>query len=372
MLKKIKLIFLTIPFLIIIQVNASPKEKIISLNAISGLQYDQVRFSVMPGEEVKIVFTNNDDMDHNLVFTEPESREEIVDAALRLGAEGPERDFVPGSPKVLFYIPVLSPGQTESISLRAPEIPGVYPYVCTYPGHGFIMFGAMYVTNEAMPAIEMDLNIPPNRRMDEDSNNKQVGSHSEHAKMLNHPYKLVEPYLYRVFISDATPAAIAVRLPQELSYCWDAGTCYLRFAWKGGFLDHSDLWEGHKDAFVKILGPVFFRDKTEFPFRIEEIDNIPNVKFKGYRLINRFPEFHFLINGIDIYELILPKSDGTGLIRAFRIPKSNKTIWFTTNSQDGVEYESSKGRWENGSLKLSSSEAKEFTITMTIKEGVQL
>ena len=35
----------------------------------------------------------------------------------------------------------------------------------------------------------------------------------------------------------AGPAAIAVSLPNDLSYCWDAGSCRLRYAWQGEFLD---------------------------------------------------------------------------------------------------------------------------------------
>ena len=74
-----------------------------------------------------------------------------------------------------------------------------------------------------------------------------------------HPYALIPPYLYHVFIEGASPDAIAVHLPEDLSYAWDAGACRLRFAWKGGFLDMSDLWKGHFDASAKILGDIFYR-----------------------------------------------------------------------------------------------------------------
>src|SRR4028119_2057971 len=88
----------------------------VSLKAIAGLQYDVVRFQVKPGQEVKIVLSNEDDMSHNLVFTQPGAREEIVQTALKLGTEGPKMDYIPDSPKVLAYIPVLSPGQTKSVT----------------------------------------------------------------------------------------------------------------------------------------------------------------------------------------------------------------------------------------------------------------
>jgi putative heme-binding domain-containing protein len=40
---------------------------------------------------------------------------------------------------------LLQPGESQAITFEAPKTPGVYPYVCTYPGHWRRMFGALYV-----------------------------------------------------------------------------------------------------------------------------------------------------------------------------------------------------------------------------------
>ena len=40
---------------------------------------------------------------------------------------------------------LVAPREAEKISFVAPTQPGVYPYVCTYPGHWRRMYGAMYV-----------------------------------------------------------------------------------------------------------------------------------------------------------------------------------------------------------------------------------
>ena len=37
-------------------------------------------------------------------------------------------------------------GQSEVLSFTAPADPGDYPYLCTYPGHRFLMKGVMEVT----------------------------------------------------------------------------------------------------------------------------------------------------------------------------------------------------------------------------------
>ncbi|MEO6187735.1 MAG: plastocyanin/azurin family copper-binding protein [Ginsengibacter sp.] len=335
----------------------------ISLKA-SGMQYDKVRFHVRPGARVKITLKNEDDMSHNLVITQPGSRLDIVKAAQNLGEEGSKINFIPSLSKVLWYIPLLSPGQTESITFLAPKVPGIYPYVCTYPGHGFVMFGAMYVSNEAMPALKEDPNIPPSRKNDHDTTD-----HSAKALQAGHPYPLIPPFLFRTFMPDTGPDAIAVRLPQNLSYCWDAGTCRLRYAWQGEFLDFTDFWKSYKRFSVEITGTIFYRDKTKFPLHLGRSENIPVVEFKGYKLIEKYPEFHYTIKGIDVYELIHSKPDGTGLIRTFRIPEITESIWFTYGRGDGVNYYCSKGHVVNNEIKLSANEAHEFTIIMTKKGG---
>src|SRR5687767_5561030 len=45
------------------------------------------------------------------------------------------------------------------------------------------------------------------------------------------------PQVLRIFMPDASPAAIAVALPGDLSFCFDASECRLRYVWKGGFID---------------------------------------------------------------------------------------------------------------------------------------
>lgn len=339
---------------------------VISMKALTGLQYDQVRFNVKPGAIVKLTLTNSDDMSHNLVFTLPGKRQEVVDAALKLGEKGVALNYIPQLPSVLWSIPVLSPGESMTVTFTVPDKPGIYPFVCTYPGHSFVMYGAMYVTDGALPPLKEDLNIPPGRRSD----GLKVSSadHSMH-KMKSHPYEEVPPYLYRTFIQDAGPAAIAVRLPQNLSYFWDAGECRLRYATSGEFLDMKELWAGHRQAVARNLGEVFYRDKTEYPFRMGSPGNIPVVQFKGYKLIDRYPEFHYLINGVDVYELIKENSDGSGLLRTFRIPKANQTVWFVFSPEDGVAYDFSKGKLSNGRLELSPAAARQFTVRMTRKGG---
>ena len=336
---------------------------IISLDAIGGLKYDKARFSVKAGAKVKLILTNKDDMSHNLVITAPGARMDVVNASMKLGSDGSKMNYIPKIPEVLWAIPLLLPGESKSITFTAPAKPGLYPYVCTYPGHGFVMFGEMRVTDKGAKE-----NKKQESSKSGDKNNVVSDAHAHHENPPPaHPYKTVPPFMYRVFIPDASPAAIAVSLPQNISYCWDAGTCRLRYAWQGDFLDNTTLWKGHRDAYGKILGTVFYRDKTTYPFHIDQPGNIPTVQFRGYRLIDRYPEFHYTMNGIEVFELLKSRADGKGLIRTFRIPKTDRIIWFICDPSDGISYQSSAGKWIDGKLKLLPEEAVQFTLTMTQK-----
>ncbi|WP_331077985.1 plastocyanin/azurin family copper-binding protein [Daejeonella sp.] len=376
-----KIFSLMLALLSIVQLyaqNNADTIRTIKIDVLVGLQFDLVRFNVKPGEKLNLIFSNSDDMSHNLLITKPGARLDVVNEALKLGQKGPELDYIPISSSVLWSIPVVNPNQFRTLSFTAPKQEGVYPYVCTLPGHGFIMFGAMYVSSDGrMPELKDDPNIPPNRRAGDNSlsgtqhTNHQVKDQAVKIKTL-HPYTPVSPYIYRVFIDGASPAAIAVSLPGDLSYCWDAGTCKLRFAWSGGFLDNSELWKGKGDVSAKVVGNVFFRDKTDFPLSFSADNKTPKLDYKGYKLINRYPEFHYTINGIDVYELILPNVDGQGLIRTFSIPDVKNTVWFNTDQSDGVKYKASAGSWEGNSLRLTPKEARKFSITMTMKEGGML
>ena len=52
---------------------------------------------------------------------------------------------MPVSDKILMSSQSLDKGRSQAIAFDAPTTPGVYPYVCTYPGHWRRMFGALYV-----------------------------------------------------------------------------------------------------------------------------------------------------------------------------------------------------------------------------------
>ncbi|MCU0451201.1 MAG: plastocyanin/azurin family copper-binding protein [Bernardetiaceae bacterium] len=117
----------------------------VSLGTRPGLVYDQTQLQVQAGSKVKIVFNNVDDMPHNFVLVAPGKANEVGQLALKLGIDGPAMQYVPNSPLVLYHTNMVGPGQSEAIFFTAPDEPGEYMFVCTYPGHAFKMQGIMKV-----------------------------------------------------------------------------------------------------------------------------------------------------------------------------------------------------------------------------------
>lgn len=331
-------------------------QQTITIRAVAGMQYDKVRFQVEPGSEVTIIFENTDDIDHNLLITEPDSREEVVEAALELGERGMEMNFIPRDTGVLWSTPVLSSGESDTLTFNVPQQEGIYPYVCTFPGHGTVMYGAMYVsTTEAMPPLKEDRNIPPSQR----------GNETEPKKILR-PYKTEEPpYVYRTSMPGAGPAAIAVHLPDSISYCWDPDVRRLRYIWRGKFIDNSVRWSTKGDATANVLGTVFYRDQEQYPLRIGRKKGKTETEYKGYKLVKGgYPEFHYTVDGYDVYERITQTKAGNGIQRTFKIPEATQNIYFSYVSQHGVKVEADRGVWKGSTLVLEPEAAKHFTITM--------
>lgn len=353
--------WIAILLLCAVKVHATGKnDTTIRIKAIAGLQYDITSFRVAPGQKVKLIFYNADDMNHNLVFTVPGAREKVVDAATALASEGLKMNYIPPIKDVLWSIPIIESGNSASITFTVPQKAGVYPYVCTYPGHGYVMFGEMVVAQKKRSATIP--NVTPSTK----KQGKSVDNLHEHSPEHKHSEGFeFTPAVYRIFMPDAGPAAIAVHLPQRLSYCWDAGTCTLRYAWEGDFLDNTEIWKGHRDAQSRILGSIFFRETSEFPLQPDKPGNIPVVQFRGYRLIDHLPEFHYVVDGMDVYEFIEAKKDGSGLIRNLRVPAANRILYFVTASDGRITYEASAGTWQDGQLRILPEEAKHITITMT-------
>ena len=120
-------------------------DQTVSIQGVEGLKYSVTTFDVKPSSKIRLDFANVSDMQHNVVIVKPGSATRIADAALTLGLAGTRLNFVPNSADVLFNSALLDPQKSESIYFYAPETPGEYPFICTFPGHAVTMKGVMRV-----------------------------------------------------------------------------------------------------------------------------------------------------------------------------------------------------------------------------------
>ncbi|PQO47663.1 plastocyanin/azurin family copper-binding protein [Blastopirellula marina] len=55
------------------------------------------------------------------------------------------KQYVPQTDDVLAYTDIVPPGKNFTIYFIAPQQPGRYPYLCTFPGHWMVMNGELVV-----------------------------------------------------------------------------------------------------------------------------------------------------------------------------------------------------------------------------------
>ena len=333
------------------------KPQMIKIAMRDGLRFDPPRFESKAGADVVISLENLDSTDqmHNFVLVKPGKRDAIVNASLLLADKGPALDFVPQGPDVLAASKLLAPEKKDSLRLSLPKEAGVYPFVCTFPGHGLVMYGAAYV-GVKMPPLKQDKNIPATA-----AQTFIAGAGRR-------------PFVQRIFMPDSGPAAIAIALPGDLNACWDAGQCRLRYVWKGEFIDATKTWERNGRDLPKLGDkPFWSAAPDEIAIRFGSANAAaPQVKFLGYTLDQGFPTFRYTLDGIEVKERLAVSKAGM-VLREFKIPQATGEVFVSVGSNPNGEgfaaWRSQSGKRDGGTLRLTQEEAAAFTLSLeTIKQ----
>lgn len=231
---------------------------------------------------------------------------------------------------------------------KSGELPGIYPIVCTFPGHGVLMFGAIYAGVEMPGRLEDDAHVPkpPPPVIDAD----------------------LRPMVRRMFLPHASPAAIAVALSGDLNLCWDAGTCCLRYVWRGGFLDAEKHFTSKGQSLARLGGPVVATAPNVFPVRIGG-RAAEGVKFQGYTLENGLPVFSYTIDGQLIKEGF--SADNGVLIRRFQIPEATTEVDIHDAFGPSLTPTVDRGNRVDGVLRVSPAEAADVTLRYVLPDGAE-
>lgn len=364
-----------------------------------GLKYNITEFQVSAGESVEFVFNNNGLIPHNWLLTRPGKLDDVIAEAMALGVDGLAKDFIPDSSDILHSVALVQPGKSVILQFTAPDAVGDYPYVCTFPGHFNLMRGVMKVVGKETEVLAPSITEGVSHQILNALGRSGVEPFPKGTKK--------KPYVIRTFMpepnldpaifaqhqrgyaaanySPATgtdvpgiartdqglPAAFGVNFGDELSYCWDTVECRLMYVWTGDFLDMSVYWGGGAgggrkgfDYVPRIMGNLRFKTQGEHPINanFNPAQPVPSPRFRGYRVVDGYPEFHYTVDGLSVRERISPEDR-----RSFRVDLSiasdnDSSIRLAFDTAIRPSLQASHGIWEGDELVLTPDEAVQFNL----------
>ena len=135
------LLTLALPSLVTAQSSFVP-DTVVTLRSIgSALEFLPDRIALKTGTKVRVRYTNDGTLPHNLVFVKSEDDLDALSAAAyQAGAEG----YVPMQmkDKLIAWSVLLSAGKSADLDFVVP-VPGEYPFICLFPGHSGMMLGTL-------------------------------------------------------------------------------------------------------------------------------------------------------------------------------------------------------------------------------------
>lgn len=121
----------------------------IKLTASDQMRYNLTSIEAKPGETLTVELTNTgslpkEAMAHNWVLLKPGNDPMAFSAA---AATHKDEGYIPASLKneIIAFIPLQGPHETGSVTFKAPDQPGEYPFLCSFPGHAALMKGTLTV-----------------------------------------------------------------------------------------------------------------------------------------------------------------------------------------------------------------------------------
>jgi azurin len=127
----------------------APSGTALALSGNDMMQFDKSELMAKAGEKITLTFRHIGQLEkrvmgHNFVLLKPGT--DITGFANEAAAAGESADWIPNEgAQVLAHTKMLGGGQTDVISFDAPE-PGIYDFICSFPGHSGMMRGTLTVT----------------------------------------------------------------------------------------------------------------------------------------------------------------------------------------------------------------------------------
>ena len=109
------------------------------------MKFNVVTIKAEPNTKILLKFTNNATMPimkHNIiVLNDEDAIDEVGKAAINA------KDNRPDHPSIIAASNLIGPGEYTELEVNIPDKKGVYPYICTFPGHYQVMQGKSLLSN---------------------------------------------------------------------------------------------------------------------------------------------------------------------------------------------------------------------------------
>ena len=331
--------------------------KELHIEAQEGMYFHPPRAKAKAGSRLELNFYNADpnDMPHNVCLVAPGALAEIQQASLAIDSGAEARGFVPDHEAVLAHSELVGSGESSRFSFQFPEdARGVYYLVCTFPGHAGMMYTPLYVGSNYRLSLLEDPEVSP------------IAKQRESAKLA--AIENVErPSVLRAIMDDTGPATILVALPNDMNFCWDAGSCRLRYAWTGKFANPMPHFAGNGSKRPEILGDEFWRsrpgERTIGVAPMDEAEERP--KYLGYDLEDGIPTFRYRVKGSEVRERIT-EEEGSLKWTIEVVGSPEKTDWSVLAPESELaNIVATKGRREGDELLFSRKDGQAFEVSIS-------
>jgi len=124
----------------------------LTIGSTDQMRYTVNAFAVEAGQEVELTLVHEGSlpinaMGHNLVILQAGESFSAFSGQV-MGAGGSlDNDYLPESLRdgLVAYTGLIGGGESDTIRFTAPDAPGEYQFLCTFPGHSMLMNGVMIV-----------------------------------------------------------------------------------------------------------------------------------------------------------------------------------------------------------------------------------
>ncbi|TVQ47939.1 MAG: Azurin [Gammaproteobacteria bacterium] len=124
----------------------------VTIGSTDQMQFTVREFTVEAGQEVELTLIHEGRlaaqvMGHNVVILQPGEDYMAFGGQVMIEGGSMDNDYLPEGmrDRVIAYTRMIGGGETDTIRFTAPDTPGEYPFLCTFPGHFGAMNGVMIV-----------------------------------------------------------------------------------------------------------------------------------------------------------------------------------------------------------------------------------